>query len=61
MQKPITNTWMTDSKKPSKFITYFDMNNLYGWGSSEYLSYGGFKWLQNIDGFDMSQSVKRVQ
>ena len=21
-----------DSKKPSKFITYLDMNNLYGWG-----------------------------
>ena len=20
-----------DSKKPSKFITYLDMNNLYGW------------------------------
>ena len=34
-----------DSKKPSKFITYLDMNNLYGWGLSEYLPYGGFKWL----------------
>ena len=33
------NKYMNDygSKKPSKFITYLDMNNLYGWGLSEYL------------------------
>ena len=42
-----------DSKKPSKFKTYLDMNNLYGWGLREYLPYGGFNWLKNIDGFDM--------
>ena len=42
-----------DSKKLSEFITYLDMNNLYGWGLSEYLPYGGFKWLKNINGFDM--------
>ena len=34
-----------DPKKPSKFITYLDMNNLYGWAMSSYLPYGGFKWL----------------
>ena len=34
-----------DSKKPSKFITYLDMNNLYGWTISSYL-YGRFKWLK---------------
>ena len=32
-----------DPKKPSKFITYLGMNNLYGWGLSDYLSYGGFE------------------
>ena len=32
-----------DSKEPSRFIAYLDMNNLYGWGMSEYLPYGGFK------------------
>ena len=42
-----------DSKKPSKSITYLDMNNLYGWAMSEYLPYGGFKWLKNIDGLDV--------
>ena len=29
------------------------MNNLYGWGMSEYLPYGSFKWLKNIDKFDI--------
>ena len=39
-----------DPKKPSTFITYLDKNNLYGWAVSEYLPYGGFKWLENVDG-----------
>ena len=38
-----------DPTKPSKFITYLDMSNLYG-----YLPYGGFKWLKNVDGFDVN-------
>ena len=39
------NKYMNDysSKKPSKFITYLDMNNFHGWGLSGYLPYGGFK------------------
>ena len=43
-----------DPKKPSKFITYLDMNNLYGWAMSGYLPYGGFKWLKNVDNFDIN-------
>ena len=43
-----------DLKKPSKFITYLDVNNLYGWAMSEYLPYGKFKWLRNVDGFDIN-------
>ena len=35
-----------DLKKPSTFITYLDMNNLYGRAMSEYLPYGEFKWLK---------------
>ena len=27
---------------------YLDMNNLYGWGLSDYLPYGGFEWLKNV-------------
>ena len=42
-----------DPEKPSTFITYLDMNNLYGWAMSEYLPYERFKWLKNVDGFDV--------
>ena len=34
-----------DSIKESKYITYLDANNLYGWVRSQYLPYSGFKWL----------------
>ena len=48
-----------DPKNPSTFIPYLDMNNLHGWAMSEYLLFGGFKWLQNVDRFDvMSISEK---
>ena len=40
-----------DPKNPSKFTTYLDTNNLYGWEMSGYLPDGGFKWLKNVDGF----------
>ena len=42
-----------DPKKQSTFISYLDMNNLYGWAMSEYLPYEGFKWLKNVDKFDV--------
>ena len=38
-----------DAKKPSTFISYLDMNKLYGWTMSEYLPYEGFKWLRSND------------
>ena len=41
-------------KKPSKSVTYFDINNLYGWGMGSYLSYGRFQWLKNVDGLDVN-------
>ena len=31
-----------DPTKPSKFISYFGIDNLYGWGKSQCLPYGGF-------------------
>ena len=43
-----------DPKKSSKFVTYLDMNNLYGWDLSEYLPYGKFKWIKTVDGFDVN-------
>ena len=48
-----------DPKKHSTFISYLDMNNLYGWEMSEYLPYEGLEWLKNVDEFDvMSISEK---
>ena len=37
-----------DPDKPSKFIQYLDANNLYGWGMSQSLPTGGFKWMTNL-------------
>ena len=48
-----------DSKELSKFITYLDINNLYGWAMSEYLPYGRFKWLKDVDGFDLALTDKK--
>ena len=46
-----------DPKKPSNFITYLDMNNLYGWAMNSYLPYGRF----NVDGFDVNSISEKVQ
>ena len=45
-----------DNSKESKCITYLDSNNLYGWAMSQYLSYSGFKWLnqEEINRFDVN-------
>ena len=50
---------MTSTKKPSKFIIYLDMKNLYGWAMSEYLPYERFKWFKKIDGFDIMSIGKK--
>ena len=41
-------------KKPSKSITYLDMNHFYGWAMSDYLPYGEFKWLKNANNLDVN-------
>ena len=50
-----------DPKKPSTFITYLNMNNVYGSAMSEYLPYGGLKWLKNVDEFDVISISEKVQ
>ena len=42
-----------DSSKESKCITYLDANNLYGWATSQYLPYSGFKWLNQKEISDL--------
>ena len=34
-----------DPDEKSKYITYLDANNLYGWGMSQKLPYTDFKWV----------------
>ena len=48
-----------DSSKQSTFITYLNKNNLYGWAMSEYLPYGEFEWLKNLDSFDVLSVDKK--
>ena len=38
-----------DKEKPEIHIDYLDMNNLYGDAMSEYLPYGGFKWVKTTN------------
>ena len=42
-----------DPKILSTFISYLDMNNLYRWAMSEYFPSETFKWLENIDDFNV--------
>ena len=44
-----------DPNNPEVYIKYLDMNNLYGHAMSEYLPYGGFKWVKVNN-----ESVNRV-
>ena len=49
-----------DTKEQSRFITNLDMNNLYGWKMSGYLPYGRFKWLKNVDNFDVNSINEKI-
>ena len=49
-----------DPKKTSTFISYLDMNNLYDWAMSEYLSYEGLKWLKMLMNWMGCQLMKKV-
>jgi hypothetical protein len=43
-----------DETKPSKFITYLDANNLYGWAMCQPLPTSDFKWIDPED-FDLDR------
>ena len=46
-------------EEPSTFITYLDKNNLYGWAMSEYLPYGKFERVKNVDELDVMSINKK--
>ena len=55
------NTYLNDRnfEEPSTFMSHPDKNNLYGWAMSKYLAYREFRWVKNVDGFNvMSISEK---
>ncbi|XP_072388760.1 uncharacterized protein [Diabrotica undecimpunctata] len=43
-----------DPKKPSKYLMYLDVNNLYGFAMQQLLPYGGFKWVDDVTSFDVT-------
>ena len=49
------NKYLNDynSEEPSTFTSYLDKNNLHGWTVSEYLPYGEFNWVKNVDELDV--------
>ena len=50
-----------DPTKPSIFVPYLGMNNLYSWGMNVYLPCEGFKWLKNVDNFDINSVSEKSQ
>ena len=41
-----------DPTKPSKYILYLDINNMYGWAMCQPLPYGGFEWVKDCENFN---------
>ena len=46
-----------NSDKPSKYITYLDANNLYGWAMSQPLPVGNYKWIDPAE-YDINNTDK---
>ena len=49
----------SDPTKRSKYITYLNENKLYEWVMSGYLLYGGFKWLKDVDSFNVNFNQRK--
>lgn len=47
-----------NENKPSKFLMYYDVRNLYGYAMRQYLPFNNFKWIdkENFEKLDINQS-----
>ena len=49
-----------DETEPSKFINYFDANNLYGWAMFQPLPVGNFKWMTDFENWQNESCILEV-
>ena len=47
------------STKPSIYTEYLDTNTFHGWTMSGYLQFDEFKWLRNVDNFDVNSMSEK--
>jgi len=49
-----------DEKKPTKYNTYLDANNLYGWVMIQPLPVGKFEWMENVENWHDKPCILEV-